>query len=152
VTPELQNIALCSTSDSSTLSELTDLFRAAWAEFESLEASVKDCPDPIAALNASGRAIGGLAFRRARTPNGSNQLWINALYVDPDFRGKGVASQLIKHAERVAERYATDSFLYVYTEYPQLYEPIGWQRVTSDSEHPVLRRQVSSTAKHCSAL
>jgi GNAT superfamily N-acetyltransferase len=146
VTPELQSIAFCSTSDSSTLSELTDLFRAAWADFQSLEALVKDCPEPIAAMHASGHAIGGLAFRRARTPNGSNQLWINALYVDPDFRGRGIASQLIKHAERVSERYATDSFLYVYTEYHQLYEPIGWERVSNDSEHSVLRRKVSCAA------
>lgn len=51
--------------------------------------------------------------------------WVAGVYVEPAFRGKGVATTLVKAAETCA-RHDGHAQAYLYTAIPDLYARIGW--------------------------
>ena len=77
---------------------------------------------------------GVLTFRRYQSNSHSQvELWINAVYVSAGHRRRGIASRLIRAAvEHSIPKHATRIF--VFTEFPQLYEAIGWKRIDYDEE------------------
>ncbi|WP_106477241.1 GNAT family N-acetyltransferase [Phytohalomonas tamaricis] len=55
--------------------------------------------------------------------------WLASVFVVPQYRRRGIASQLVRHAEKVAFSTGIDT-LYLYTPDQQtLYERLGWRRL-----------------------
>lgn len=52
--------------------------------------------------------------------------WLMNLYVDENYRGRGVCSALLKNIPAVAKKLGLKE-LYLYTEHVGLYEKFGWQ-------------------------
>ena len=55
--------------------------------------------------------------------------WLVSVYVTPEYRRRGIASQLVRHAMGAARRLGVER-LYLYTETPgaeALYRSLGWQ-------------------------
>jgi GNAT superfamily N-acetyltransferase len=145
---------------------LEALFRSHWADF-TFSGYSRDLPRPIVAMEheASGgsqseRVVGGLAYTYYPKPISTHDIqnkgstnndivspqqvvWINALAVSKVFQGRGVARQLIEvaitHVSQSASLYP-QSHLYVYTNIPQLYIPLGWKAIETETEagHQVL--------------
>jgi GNAT superfamily N-acetyltransferase len=100
---------------------------------------------PLPLLGIEGQELlGGLMFSGFRKPGGDELgLWINALFVAPEHRRKGIASQLVRAAEVEAFR-AGERELFALTNIPKLYESLGWQSVESSKEGTVLRAVLAS--------
>ena len=103
---------------------------------------------PLPLLGIEGQELqGGLMFSGFRKPGGDELgLWINALFVAPEHRRKGIASQLIRAAEAQAFR-AGERELFALTNIPKLYENLGWQRVENSKEGAVLRAVLTTPAR-----
>jgi GNAT superfamily N-acetyltransferase len=85
-------------------------------------------PPALVAKNAAGpMGILGYNVHLLLKPSGSEELWVNMLYVAPEFRHHGVGSRLVREAVNAAGCLNRDS-LFVYTDIPTFYEPLGWQR------------------------
>ncbi len=93
-----------------------------------------EVPKPIVAL-ANNHVVGGLSFTRYDAPD-SNKIttWINALYVSPKYRKRGIAKQLIYAARKSSQT------LYALTEHPDLYTNAGWQYVKRDLDGTVVKQ------------
>ncbi len=91
-----------------------------------------EIPTPIVALEDN-RVIGGAAFSNYTQPGGTNTVtWLNAVLVLPEFRGRGIASRLIRAAEEISP------LLYALTDIPDLYTKLGWQiHHTAEDGHVV---------------
>ena len=84
--------------------------------------------------------VGGLAFTGAALAGSDIQLlWVNAVFVQPAWRGQGIASQLIRHAETVAAG-AGFNAVYALTDIPEMYRKLGWTVVRSSDNGYVLTR------------
>jgi len=117
--------------------DLLFLLRSEWDDFGGFEEAVYglDVPQPLVAL-AGGRAVGGAAFTAFEEPGGDEcgnkndgepVIWLNALYVVPECRGKGIASGLVTAATEICP------VLYALTDVPGLYTRLGWA-VCSEGE------------------
>lgn len=103
--------------------------------------SSPDFPQPLFALY-DGVLVGGIAFSLFEKPASDKQVvWINALVVSPDYRGRGIGSRLIQaaigHCHTLNQQH-----LYVYTDRPSLYTRLGWETVPNADaapQHWVLR-------------
>ena len=103
-------------------------------------------PEPLLALDEGNELLGGLAFSTFDWPeDGDTGVWINAVYVHPDSRGKQIASQLISRAERCAAN-AQIELLFVYTQMPALYTKLGWRLMGQTGTDCVLSKKVKATA------
>jgi len=101
-----------------------------------------DFPTPIFALE-NDKLLGGLAFTRHIKPDDDSVgVWINALYVSPDHRKRGIAACLIQMAEVEAVKFGIDE-LYVYTDVPIIYQKQGWEICKTVDDHTVLRRALA---------
>lgn len=120
--------------------ELMLHFSSQWQEkIPPLDGGYANCPSPLLALKDKS-LIGGLAFTFYPHPVSEIQvLWINAVLVLPQWRGQGVASELIKAAEVKAAR-AGSSELFVYSDVPKLYTNLGWSKVTENKKFQVLSK------------
>lgn len=124
------------------LDELRALFISQWGKFDPFEKVISGIviPGPVLALSGD-TLIGGLSFTVYPGPeNNEKALWINGLFVDPNYRGLGIASKLIKEAEGLCKE---QSELFVYTEFPGLYEKSLWERVETSEGHVVLKKELS---------
>jgi len=100
----------------------------------------KGIPHPLIALS-DGVLVGGLAFTFYSHPEKDEMaLWINALYVEPKYRGMGIASRIIKAAEEACDR----TELFAFTDVPDLYEKLGWQKLKAESENVVLWKSLAN--------
>jgi GNAT superfamily N-acetyltransferase len=108
-------------------------------------------PPPLLGIDGQ-ELLGGLMFSGFRKPGGDTLgLWINALFVAPEHRRKGIASHLIQAAE--VEAYRTgERELFALTNIPKLYENLGWQRVDSSNRGLVLRADFAATPRRQNAL
>jgi GNAT superfamily N-acetyltransferase len=75
--------------------------------------------------------------------------WLAEVFVEPDFRGRGYASRLVRRVEDFALA-ASVSVLWLYTETAEpLYARLGWQRVGTERDrgHDVtlMRRDLSGS-------
>lgn len=101
-------------------------------------------PAPLVAVDDSGHFAGGLAFTTAKRPGGTSMgIWINAVVVDPEHRRQGVASRLVRAAEREAAERGVDR-IFVYTDVPRLYQNLGWERMEEHAGHWVLGRSLDA--------
>ncbi len=87
------------------------------------------------------KVIGGLAYSRFKEPHGDSEvIWLNAVFVSNEWRGQGIASELINRGVSQVSA-TTQSNLYAYTNVPSLYVSLGWLSVDIESEpnHKVMK-------------
>ncbi len=124
---------------------LLALCAAEWPDMKSIAvASPKiSIPAPLVALDSKNELLGGLVFSQfARPERADLALWINAVVVRDDCRGQGIASRLIAQAEAAA-RATGASEQFVFTQFPGLYQKLGWQVVTESAQDTVLSFSIS---------
>ena len=115
------------------LKPLSEWVVSEWGEVESVE----NVPPPLLAIEGE-ELRGGLIFSRFRKPDGKGLgLWVKALFVSPEYRRKGIASQLVQAAETEAAN-TGERELYALTDVPTLYQNLGWRRVSAGSEGTVV--------------
>jgi len=116
-------------------SELERLFQSEWSDFK-FKDTYKDCVQlpPVIVVLRDNAVIGGLAYSHFQEPHQVRDVvWINAVYVDAQWRGQGIASELISRGvKQVSSTVQTQ--LYVYTNVMELYQGLGWSVVDIDSE------------------
>lgn len=126
-------------------SELERLFQSEWSDFK-FKDTYKDCVQlpPVIVVLRDNVVIGGLAYSHFQEPHQVRDVvWINAVYVDAQWRGQGIASELIKRGvKQVSSTVQTQ--LYVYTNVMELYQGLGWSVVDIDSEanHKVMSIEI----------
>jgi len=87
--------------------------------------------------------VGGMSFILYNKPGTSSKtMWINTLYIATEYRGKGIASQIILAAESVFTRWK-EADMYVFTDKPSLYSKLGWQILIEEKEGWVLHKHLS---------
>ena len=116
-------------------SELERLLQNEWSDFK-FKDTYKDCVQlpPVIIVLRDNVVIGGLAYSHFQEPHQVRDVvWINAVYVDAQWRGQGIASELINRGvKQVSSTVQTQ--LYVYTNVMELYQGLGWSVVDIDSE------------------
>ena len=116
-------------------SELERLFQSEWSDFK-FKDTYKDCVQlpPVIVVLRDNVVIGGLAYSHFQEPHQVRDVvWINAVYVDAQWRGQGIASELINRGvKQVSSTVQTQ--LYVYTNVMELYQGLGWSVVDIESE------------------
>ena len=116
-------------------SELNFLLNEEWPEigrFENEKYGIS-IPNPIG-LVENGEVVGGLSFTSYKAPNSEEiVVWVNAVFVNPLYRGQGLGSSLILAAQ------SSSSCLYALTDIPMLYTKLGWQTVKQDSNGTVVQ-------------
>ncbi|MFM2589723.1 GNAT family N-acetyltransferase [Vibrio sp. TBV020] len=121
---------------------LEKLFQTEWSDFLFVDIYKPEAnlPPVIVALRDN-QVVGGLAYSRFQEPNGDSEvIWFNAVFVSNEWRGQGIASELIKRGVNQVST-MSQSNLYAYTNVPSLYESLGWLAVDIESEphHKVMR-------------
>ncbi|WP_454441545.1 GNAT family N-acetyltransferase [Vibrio bathopelagicus] len=138
--------------------QLERLFQSEWSDFE-FEASYPDEANldnsrlpPVIVVLRDNVVIGGLAYSHFQEPHQVRDVvWVNAVYVDSQWRGQGIASELIKRAvaqmpdyyrsqpQSQSSKYSTPN-LYAYTNITPLYLSLGWSivEIKTDPEHYVM--------------
>ncbi|CAK2401051.1 N-acetyltransferase domain-containing protein [Vibrio crassostreae] len=135
-------------------SELERLFQSQWSDFK-FKDTYKDSVQlpPVITVLRDNVVIGGLAYSHFQEPHQVRDVvWVNAVYVDSQWRGQGIASELIKRAvAQMPDYYRSQpqpqsskdstSNLYAYTNIASLYLSLGWSIVDieTDPEHLVIR-------------
>ena len=116
-------------------SDLERLFQSEWSDFK-FKDTYKDCVQlpPVIIVLRDNVVIGGLAYSHFQEPHQVRDVvWVNAVYVDAQWRGQGIASELINRGvKQVSSTVQTQ--LYVYTNVMELYQGLGWSVVDIDSE------------------
>ncbi len=123
------------------LIQLREWFGSVWGKFEDFEDSKLGIalPCPLLAIS-NGNLMGGLSFTAYQNPEKNEvALWINALFIEPDNRGLGIGSMLIKAAENKAIT-TEHTELFVYTNVPELYQKNGWSELVNNGENVVLKK------------
>ncbi|WP_261815306.1 GNAT family N-acetyltransferase [Vibrio gallicus] len=111
------------------------LFQSVWPDLLLADTYTPDVqlPPIVVALQGS-EVIGGLAYSWFQEPHtNASVIWLNAVFVSPQWRGRGIASELINHGVRQVAN-SPQSRLYVYTNVAQLYLSLGWSVVDIESE------------------
>ncbi|WP_232460266.1 GNAT family N-acetyltransferase [Vibrio syngnathi] len=113
---------------------LERLFQTEWSDFLFADTykSEAHLPPVIVALR-NNEVIGGLAYSCFKEPQGNSEvIWFNAVFVSPELRGQGIASELINRGvKQVSE--AVQGNLYAYTNVAPLYLSLGWSVVDIES-------------------
>ncbi|NOI91848.1 GNAT family N-acetyltransferase [Vibrio splendidus] len=116
-------------------SDLERLFQSEWSDFK-FKDTYKDCVQlpPVIVVLRDNVVIGGLAYSHFQEPHQVRDVvWVNAVCVDAQWRGQGIASELINRGvKQVSSTVQTQ--LYVYTNVMELYQGLGWSVVDIDSE------------------
>ncbi|GJM10349.1 MAG: N-acetyltransferase [Lysobacteraceae bacterium] len=80
----------------------------------------------------NGRAVGAVQLLRCSRANGRHRGEVQKLLIDPDYRGQGLAAQLLQALESEAKELGL-TLLVLDTEFEsvaeRLYQRLGWQRV-----------------------
>ena len=122
------------------LKQLQDWFELEWGPIDLFNETQPDLvvPRPLLAINSKNQLVGGLAFSSFAQPGSKDMgVWVNALFVAPECRGLGIASELIQAAQVDAQDMKINQ-LYVHTDKPDLYQKLGWHLVDRNGENSVL--------------
>jgi len=127
------------------LKELREQFLKEWKEINPFE-GIKhgfNIPSPLIVVSEK-PLLGGLSFTWYPL-SGTNKikLWINGIRVLPEYRGQGIASRLIREAEREARRMNVKE-LYAFTHIPELYQKLGWKVNHHDEKNYALFKTFES--------
>ncbi|MEZ8573992.1 GNAT family N-acetyltransferase [Vibrio splendidus] len=124
-------------------SDLERLFQSEWSDFK-FKDTYKDCVQlpPVIVVLRDNVVIGGLAYSHFQEPHQVRDVvWINAVYVDAQWRGQGIASELINRGvEQMPDYYQSQpskdstSKLYAYTNIAPLYLSLGWSIIEIKTE------------------
>jgi GNAT superfamily N-acetyltransferase len=117
------------------LNQLREWFELEWGNFDPFEGNHPgiEIPSPMLAVDDQSSLLGGLAFSTFSKPEtDSIAVWINMVLVSPSERKKGIASLLIQSAESEAKHMGIRE-LFVLSEFPDLYQKLGWQFIRLDS-------------------
>jgi len=129
------NILTANSVPDSLLVQLREWLEAEWGHIDPFEGNHAEVtiPSPMVAVDEQTALLGGLVFGAFTNPRSPEiAVWVNALLISPAHRKKGIASRLVQAAEGEAKRMAIDE-LFVLSEYPDLYQKLGWQIVGMDS-------------------
>ncbi|WP_139683992.1 GNAT family N-acetyltransferase [Vibrio tasmaniensis] len=130
-------------------SELERLFQSEWSDFQFKDTYKENVQlPPVIVVLRDNVVIGGLAYSHFQEPHQVRDVvWINAVFVDPLWRGQGIASELIKrgvaqmpdYCRSQSSKYSTSN-LYAYTNIAPLYLSLGWLIVDieTDPNHHVV--------------
>ncbi|ENM5740384.1 GNAT family N-acetyltransferase [Vibrio mimicus] len=114
---------------------LEKLFQSEWSDFLFADTykNGAELPPVLVALNGN-EVIGGLAYSRFKEPHKESEvIWFNAVFVSPEYRGQGIASELINRGvNQVSE--TQQNRLYAYTNVSPLYKSLGWSVVDIESK------------------
>ncbi len=98
-------------------------------------------PPPLLAVEEE-KLVGGLSYTAYAKPESDETgLWINTLIVDPEYRGRKIASLLIKAAEESAIDLKYQE-IFVFTNIPVLYEKNGWIKLSEENNDHVLTKRL----------
>ncbi len=114
---------------------LEKLFQTEWSSFLFADTYKSEVHlPPVLVAIRDNEVIGGLAYCRYQEPHGNSKvIWINAVFVSPEWRGQGIASELINRGvNQVSETIQNN--LYAYTNVAQLYKSLGWSVVDIEVE------------------
>ncbi|ELE7615514.1 GNAT family N-acetyltransferase [Vibrio vulnificus] len=126
---------------------LEKLFQTKWSDFRFVDTYTPEVnlPPVIVALRDN-QVIGGLAYSRFKEPHGDSEvIWLNAVVVSNEWRGQGIASELIDRGVAQVSG-SLQSHLYAYTNVAPLYQSLGWLVVEIESEpnHNVMSLSLKS--------
>ncbi|MFA0555431.1 GNAT family N-acetyltransferase [Vibrio sp. 10N.222.55.A1] len=125
--------------------ELEGLFQSEWSDFKFKDTYKENVQlPPVITVLRDNVVIGGLAYSYFQEPHQVRDVvWINAVFVDPQWRGQGIASELINRGVRQVSS-AVQTQLYAYTNIMGLYQGLGWSVVDIESEpnHKVMSIEV----------
>ncbi|CDT58580.1 GNAT family N-acetyltransferase [Vibrio coralliirubri] len=116
-------------------SELEGLFQSEWSDFKFKDTYKENVKlPPVITVLRDNVVIGGLAYSYFQEPHQVRDVvWINAVFVAPQWRGQGIASELINRGVRQVSS-GVQSQLYAYTNIMGLYQGLGWSVVDIESE------------------
>ena len=71
------------------INELSSLFSSEWSDFKVSDLGISNTDTPLPLVMYSGeQVVGGLAFTQFTEPGFDHTcVWLNALYIAPDYRG-----------------------------------------------------------------
>jgi len=123
---------------------LRDCFVLEWGNIDPFEGNEPSLIIPAPVLAVEGKKLlGGLAFTTAKIPDSQEiGVWINAVYVIPEYRGERIGSQLVQKAETEAAAININQ-LYVHTDIPNLYQKLHWSTVNCSGDSFVLTKTIS---------
>ena len=115
--------------------ELEGLLQSEWPDFKFQDTYKENVQlPPVITVLRDNVVIGGLAYSYFQEPHQVRDVvWINAVFVDPQWRGQGIASELISRGVRQISS-AVQTQLYAYTNIMGLYQGLGWSVVDIESE------------------
>ncbi|WP_180958324.1 GNAT family N-acetyltransferase [Vibrio sp. vnigr-6D03] len=140
--PDLKFVQMRPSSPS--LNELESLFKSEWSDFSFCHYHL-ELPAPIVALHGE-KVIGGLSFTFYRHPNSNGDVvWINALFILPEYRGRRIADKLIESATLEVARRGYKQ-LFAYTHIPSIYQRLGWTSLNSkaQSKYKIMSLELNS--------
>ncbi len=95
-------------------------------------------PSPIF-VASNDDLIGGITFTLYKSPeNDRHSVWLNTLYVKPEYRGRGFAKTLVQTAVSEA-KFEKISVLYALTKLLGFYEKLGWEKLTKTEEGTIVK-------------
>ena len=131
----MNNILTSNSVPTKLLNQLREWFVSEWGDVDPFEGNHPEIaiPSPIVAVGDKNSLLGGLSFTSVAKPQSADiGVWINMVLISPNHRKKGIASQLVQSAEVEAKRIGIPE-LFVLSEFPDLYQKLGWQFVGLDS-------------------
>lgn len=125
--------------------QLREYLEAEWGSIDPFTGKHPEVaiPSPVVAVDQHASMAGGLIFGTHTKPGSVDiGVWINALLVLPTERKKGIGSRLVRSAETEARQLAITE-LFVLSEFPILYQKLGWQPVSlvSGGKETILRKR-----------
>ncbi len=128
------NIIECNYASKET-QELDGFLRQHWPDQTFFPENIPTLKLPLPLMvrePVTGEIIAGLVYTLYPSPEDDQPvIWLNGLYVVPEWRKRGIASQLIQRSVEAIGALGQAS-AYVYTDIPKLYQNLGWITLSCD--------------------